>query len=369
MRISLIGPIYPYRGGIAQYNAQFAKALTERHTVQIISFRRQYPAFLYPGASDKDPSRSALQLTASYLLDPIYPWTWLDASRKILDFSPDLVVFHWWTTFWGPAFGSIARRMAARKKDVVFLIHNTLPHEPKFWDRWLARWTLDAGTRFIAQTERESERLQGILPHAHVVVAPHPVYDMFSEQKIPRDQALHKCSVPEGYFCLLFFGIVRPYKGLQTLIESLALLKQWGCKVFLLIAGEFWEDVARYQKQIAQLDVQDRVSIDNRYIPNEEIGTYFSAAHVLVAPYVDATQSGVVKLAVGFDLPIIISQEVAADSSIITTMKGMVCPSNDPLALAKVIQNMMDKYPEIEKKSYETTNGWQTLVDLLANPG
>ena len=142
MKISMIGPVYPYRGGIAHYTALLAQALLQSgHDLQMISFERQYPAFLYPGESDKDPSANAIHIPARYLLDPLYPWTWQRAVREIRAAGPQLVLFHWWSTFWGPAYAALSHTLR-RSTPVVFLIHNVFPHEIKPWDRGLASLAL-----------------------------------------------------------------------------------------------------------------------------------------------------------------------------------------------------------------------------------
>jgi glycosyltransferase involved in cell wall biosynthesis len=365
MRITLIGPVYPFRGGIAHYTTLLAHALTEQHVVQVVSFRRQYPSFLYPGVSDLDPSTDSLKFPATYLLDPIYPWTWFDTVNKVCRFNPDVVVIQWWTTFWGPSFGVLANRLMSDQKKVVFIIHNVLPHEPRFWDTWLTRWGLRCGYRYIVQTEQESKRLFKLLPHAKVELAPHPVYDMFSQQKITRADAIRKCNLPEDASILLFFGIVRPYKGLEYLFNAVSILNKEGVNIFLVVAGEFWENESHYREMIKQLNIQDCVLIDNRYIPNEEIGLYFSAAHIFIAPYIQATQSGAVKMAMGFNLPIIISDKVAQDNSLQPSATCIVCPSKDSMALAEAIQRMLNDYPELDEISDLGLNAWEPIITAI----
>jgi glycosyltransferase involved in cell wall biosynthesis len=129
VRLSIVGPVYPYRGGIAHYTMHLARKLIAcGHEIQVISFYRQYPAWLYPGESDKDPSDNPMIVPAEYLLAPLLPWTWVKAARRIREFEPDIVVIQWWTTFWAPAFWLLAKWLRNRGLQVIYMIHNVLPN-------------------------------------------------------------------------------------------------------------------------------------------------------------------------------------------------------------------------------------------------
>jgi glycosyltransferase involved in cell wall biosynthesis len=366
MRITIIGPVYPYRGGIAHYNTLLARALAVNHTIQLISFSRQYPSFLYPGVSDQDPSKEILEVHATFILDPLAPWTWIKTVRTVLRFNPDIIVIQWWTTFWGICYSYLANRFRECNKQVIFLVHNVIPHEPKLWDNKLTHLGLSSGNKYIVQTENELKRLLSIFPQAQAEIAPHPIYNMFANQIIPRQEAIHKYNLPENAFILLFFGIVRPYKGLEYLINAVSIMLGRGDNIFLVVAGEFWNDISFYQNQIARLAIQDKVRIDNRYIPNEEIGGYFSAAHIFVAPYIQATQSGAVKLAIGFNLPLVVTDVIAEDNSIHPSNSCRVCASKSSLALAQAIEQMITNYPTKQmEQSGNNSETWQTVIEAI----
>ena len=314
MRITIVGPVYPYRGGIAHYTTTLSQKLSAAgHAVQTISFKRQYPAWLYPGQSDKDPSAQHDQVPALYTLDPIYFWTWGRAAQQIQSFQPDIVIFQWWTTFWAPAFAVLARWLRARGLYVAFLIHNVMPHEARLWDNWLCRLALSSANQFIVQTENEANRLRTLIPRATIVITPHPIYNMFADKLLSRSDARHNLSLPEGAPIILFFGIVRPYKGLRYLLQAFQYLLRKRPNARLIIAGEFWEPLTEYESFMRELGIRESVSVYNQYIQNEDIPTYFSAADVFAAPYVDGTQSGAVKMALGFGLPIVITNCILDD--------------------------------------------------------
>ncbi len=247
-RIALIGPVHPYRGGIAHHTAQLARAVKAAgHRAAVISFRRQYPQWLYPGKNDKDPSASTLNISPSYRLDPLYPWTWEATYRHLASQNPDLIAFQWWTTFWGPAFTYLGRRLAGKNIPRIFLIHNVLPHELRPWDTGLAHAALGTGTAFIAQSERERHRLMNLIPDAKIIPCRLPLYTIFDQGRIPKGDARQALGLPADDPVILFFGIVRPYKGLRDLVQASALLKDRGISFQLVIAGEFWEFKALYQ--------------------------------------------------------------------------------------------------------------------------
>ena len=343
MKFVLVGPVYPYRGGIAHYTTMLAQTLAKRGSqCHVVSFRRQYPRWLYPGKSDRDPSQKPLRVNAEYLLDPLYPWTWWQTARKIAEWKPDVVIFQWWTTFWAPAFAALAFLLRRREVKVLFVIHNVMPHEPRPWDRWLARLALRQGHSFLAQTDREEERLLSILPQAQITMSPLPLYGMFADQRVPAAEARQRLGLPVGEPVILFFGIVRPYKGLRFAIEALAELRARNKTVYLLVAGEFWEDVMAYTRLIEQLGLSAQVRIDNRYIPNEEVGLYFSAADIFVAPYIGGTQSGAVKMALGFGLPLVISQSLSSAELANETARRLYwVDPKDVVALVEAIERSL----------------------------
>lgn len=363
MKITLIGPVYPYRGGIAHYTTLLASNLQAAgHTVRMISFKRQYPSWLYPGESDRDTSQNPLVFPAQYKLDPLYPWTWFQTAREIAQAKPNLVIIQWWTTFWSPALSVIARLLRARGLRVVYLIHNVMPHEARFWDRWLSRLALSPAHAFIAQSEREAARLRLLLPKARVEITPLPVYNMFSESPMTGEEARAKLELPLDQPVVLFFGIVRPYKGLRYLLQAFEILKKQHFSGRLLIAGEFWEPLSEYQALIAELGIADQVHIFNRYIPNEDIPTFFNAADLFVAPYIDGTQSASAKLALGFSLPMVLTRCVV-DETLAQQPDIWQVNEKDAQALANAITNALEH--SRGRRPQPALDDWSRVVQVI----
>ncbi len=342
MNLLLIGPVYPYRGGIAHTTALMCRALTKSNRVKVISFSRQYPRWLYPGRSDKDPSQEPLRVDAEYLLDPMYFWTWWRTARSIVKLKPSAVILTWWTTFWAPAFSVLAYFLRKQKVPLVILAHNVLPHEPRFFDRSLTRLVLKQANLVILLSEREKSRLLELIPGASAEVIHLPIIEMSSGQKLQKDTAREKLSLRKDLPLALFFGIVRPYKGLKYLIEAVGWLHRTGKDVALVVAGEIWGDKRRYEELVEEHNLQDLVRLEDRYIPDEELEAYFSSADVLVAPYIDGSQSAAVKLAMSYHLPIVTSDILAEEGPADPAVDVLVSvPPGDATALAQAIDELI----------------------------
>jgi glycosyltransferase involved in cell wall biosynthesis len=259
----------------------------------------------------------------------------------------------------------MARLLTKSANKVVFLIHNVIPHEEKPWDRWIAKQVLELGEAHIVQAQKERDRLIALLPGVDPVLCPHPIYDHFSEfGEYSSGGRSILLKLDNNLPVLLFFGIIRPYKGLKYLVEAVSLLEKSGTTVQLIIAGEFWEDVQNYEDLIEKFELSDRVFIVDRYIPDDEVGAYFNIADIFVAPYVDGTQSGSVKIALGFNLPIILTEPIIDD--ITRDLKGViVVPPADSPALARAIQELIDAgYPK-RVTSQRADSSWNLLISTV----
>jgi D-inositol-3-phosphate glycosyltransferase len=366
--LAIIGPVYPFRGGIAHFNSHLALHLQDQgNRVSVFSFRRQYPSWLYPGESDRDPSLKPLQVPAKFLLDPFYPWTWFDTMSAIEKSQPDVIIVPWWVTFWAPAFGILIRSLQ-KKFPVIVLIHNVIPHENKFWDKSLTRFALAKATGYITQTEEQYRKLLELLPKAsdRVRVCSHPIYDLISGKQIEQVEARKQLNLPLDRKNLLFFGIVRSYKGLHQLIDAMAILEKRGKAPTLAIAGEFWEKVEDYQHHIHQAGLGDLVRIFPGYQPDEKLPLYFSAADLLVAPYLRGTQSGVVKLALGAGLPVLLSTSITDPLLEQLVGKGVsFCNPLNPEEFADEIQNALESSSYKINSKEIASMSWQNLVQTI----
>ncbi len=370
MRFAVVGPTYPFRGGIAHHTTLLVQHLSARHDVLFVSFRRQYPRWLFPGRSDRDPSQQPMRTDCAYLLDPLNPLTWYATARRILAFAPDAVIIPWWVPFWAPAWWTLGKAIRRRGESrLLFLCHNVLPHEPAFWNRWVARRVLQAGDGFVVQSEREAARLRDLLPRgeaATIRVVPHPSYRALARgSTMEREEARSLLNLREETKAILFFGLVRPYKGVDLLIEALPALRE-RAPAHLFIVGEWWMPVEPLVARIAALGLEDVVTIVDRYIPNEALAPYFRAADVAVFPYRHATGSGAVQLALGFGLPIVAS-DVGGVRELVDESKGhiLVTPEDaDALVqgLQRILRGEASREDQGAMLEEEAIASWRAMV-------
>ncbi len=368
MKISMIGPVFPYRGGIAHFTTLLAKKLSEAgHQVQVISFKKQYPAWLYPGKSDKDYSPGREKVPADFILTPLNPISWAKTAHAIVEFEPDQVVLPWWVTVWGPPFRNIITRLKRKGFPITILIHNTLPHEARTVDRWLARRTLQSADRYIVMTEKEKQRLLDLVPTAEdIKVVSHPIYPSVNSAPNSKEEAKKSLGLPIDQPVLLFFGFVRPYKGLSDLLKSLKIIISKNQKVHLVVAGEFWHGRTSYDQQIKALDLENYVHIYDQYIPDDEVAQFFKASDLFVAPYTDGTQSGALKTALGYGLPAVITNVIADEETARFLDYCKVVSSSEPKIFSKAIEEQLQqsRLPSMEIQKMITFS-WSKMVDAI----
>jgi glycosyltransferase involved in cell wall biosynthesis len=379
MRICVVGPTYPYRGGIAHYTTLLVKHLRERgHRTRLYSFARQYPRWLFPGSTDKDPSKAQLEVDCEYILDPLNPISWWRLLRGVSQDHPDLLVLQWWVPYWAPCLtvisGWIQRHTTIR---IVYICHNVLPHDAGgVLDTWLARMALRRGNAFIVHSEQDYHHLFSLLPEANVIRTPLPTYvelaDLSSLARPASSVQRADLGIQEDQPILLFFGFVRPYKGIEFLIQSLPLVLKKR-NVHLLVVGESWAPPNFYEKYAHQIGVAHAVTFINQYIPNENLFAYFDLADVVVLPYVSATQSATIQLAFGFGKPVITTRVGGLAEVVQDGINGLVVPPQDAQALARAILRFYDEQlaEPLSKNARQTVQefSWQQLVSHLEHAG
>jgi glycosyltransferase involved in cell wall biosynthesis len=336
MRIAMLGPTYPFRGGIAHYTTLLASHLGRRHEVTLYSFSSGYPLALFPGRTDRDPSGKPVAVPAVRSLSPFLPWTWWRTARRIAAGNPDLLILQWWVPFWAAPMATIARYARRRGIRVLFACHNVLPHDGGSWlDRRLVRWALEQADAYLVHSEADAAQLALLGLEGRVERAVLPFHTIAVE--VDRAEARRDLSLPADAQVALFFGFVRPYKGVRHLLAAVPEIVARLPNFHLVIAGEFWVPPAELLEPLDRLGVADRVLVANRYVPNEDVGLYFSAADVVVLPYVEASQSGVVTLAYAFGLPVVASRVGGLPDVVEDGVTGRLVPPGDPQALAAAL--------------------------------
>ncbi len=377
MRLAVVGPTYPFRGGIAQYSTMLVYYLRAAgHTTFFYSFTRQYPTWLFPGRSDRDPSRTALRVDCEYLLDPMNPLTWWRLVRRVRADQPDLLLLQWWVPYWTPSLtviSSLLKRPPATK--IAMICHNVLPHDGGgVIDRRLATTVLRRADALIVHSDPDRYRARALLPQARIVKAFLPTYEPVSkEAKAAMTAALRdQWQMPDQRRILLFFGFVRPYKGLEYLIQALAQVRHQ-LDVHLLVVGEIWGSQAYYERYAAEFGVADAITFINRYVPNEELPAIFSVADVVVLPYISATQSAVVQLAFSFGKPVITTNVGGLPEVVKDGMTGLIVPPQDATALAHaIVRYFQDDLAtclaaHVQAEAAERAESWPRLVSIITD--
>jgi glycosyltransferase involved in cell wall biosynthesis len=367
VKIGLVGPTFPYRGGISHYTTLLARELAGGHEVFVENFRRLYPELLFPGRTQLDESGNPLEVPSRRILDSLLPWTWSAAGRDAARERPDLVVFQWWHPFFALAYRGVIRGLArSSRAAVLFLCHNVLPHEATRLDRLLLSAAFARPHGFLVHSAEDRDHLLAFRPGAPVRVAPHPTYDVFARGAPPRAEARRRLGLSGDV--LLFFGYVRAYKGLRHLIEALPGILERR-KVTLLVVGEFYEKKEPYLERVRRLGVAESVIFVDRYVPNEEVGLYFAAADLVVQPYVTATQSGITQIAFGFGRPVVVTRVGGLPDVVEDGKTGFLVPPEDPGAVRDAVLRFFDEGlgPAMEEAvaSGSERFSWNRLADSL----
>lgn len=309
MKVIIIGPAYPLRGGLATYNERLARAFQDAgDEVRLVTFSLQYPDFLFPGQTQFSTEAGPSDLDIEVSLNSVNPLSWLAVGRRLRHERPDLVIFRFWLPFMGPALGTVARLVRGNGHTrVVAITDNVIPHEKRPGDGPLTRYFLSACDGFVTMSRAVLADLQRLgFGSQPALYRPHPLYDNFGPA-LPKTKALATLQLDPAYRYILFFGFIRAYKGLDILLEALADARVAALPVKLLIAGEFYEDAAPYEALIKKYDLENRLVRATDFIPNERVAAYFSAADLVVQPYKNATQSGVSQVAYHFGRPMLVT--------------------------------------------------------------
>jgi glycosyltransferase involved in cell wall biosynthesis len=304
----IVGPAFPLRGGIANFNEALCRAMNKAGiTTEIISFSLQYPSFLFPGKTQFDTGKGPQDLVIKTKINSINPINWLAVASYIKSEKPDFVIFRFWLPFMGPSLGTIAKRIKKNTDiKVIAITDNVIPHEKRFGDQPFTSYFIKQCDGFIAMSQSVLDDLNKFTDNPNKSFLPHPIYDIFGE-KISKAEAQKQLKLDPADKHLLFFGFIRKYKGLDLLLEAMADERVKQMDVKLIIAGEYYEDAAPYNEIISKNKLENTVILKTAYIPSEEVRYYFCAADMVAQPYRTATQSGVTQIAYHFEKPMLVT--------------------------------------------------------------
>ena len=308
MKIIVLGTAWPYRGGLATFNERLAREfLKQGHEVRVVTFKLQYPDFLFPGKTQYSDSPAPEGLDILRRMNSVNPFNWLKVGLELRRLKADLVVIKFWLPFMAPCLGTIARiaRRGGRTR-VVSILDNIIPHEHRIGDRLFAKYFTGSVDEFVAMSASVLEDVKRFDSRKPKMLLPHPLYDNFGAP-LPRGEAAAQLGLDPSYRYILFFGLIRDYKGLDLLLEAFADRRIDKSRFRLLVAGEFYGDGSKYRKLADSLQLGDSVVWHAEFIPDGKVRLYFSLADLVAQPYKSATQSGVTQIAYHFEKPMLVT--------------------------------------------------------------
>ena len=377
--IKIIGPAYPYRGGIATTNERLALEFASMgFDVEIETFILQYPSFLFPGKTQYNNKSAPENLNIKRTINSVNPLNWLKAGRRIGREKPDLVIIRYWLPFLAPALGTIAGLIRRNKHTIIIcLADNIIPHEHRPGDRLLTNYFMQRIDGLIAMSQsvlKDGNSFRKNLPQGF---CPHPIFDNYGE-RLSFEVAKQKLGLDVNTRYLLFFGFIRDYKGLDLLINAFADERLRKFPVKLLVAGEYYSSSEPYLKLINDNHLEEFIELRTDFIPDDEVNLYFSAADMVVQPYKSATQSGVTQIGYHFNKPMLVTN-VGGLSEIIPDGKigYVVEPKSHEIANALVDFYNNDRIAKFEtniieeKKKFSWSNmanAFLSVYNKIKNP-
>ena len=345
--IILIGPVYPYKGGISHYTGQMYKALSKKHNVEMLSYKMQYPKLLFR-KEQKDYENDSFKIDGTkYMINTANPVNIIKTANYIKRQKPDMVIIQWWHPYFAPCYKLL--QMFMGKQNIVFVCHNVFPHERFPFDKILTKLVLSGGTHFIVHAKEEAQQLEKIKKNADYRVTPHPTYEMFQLQQMTKIQARKKLQIEPEKKVLLFFGFVREYKGLKHLLRAMPHIMDKLENIELMVVGDFDQSRQEYMDIISELKIEKYIRLIDGYIPDKEVQQYFAASDLVVLPYESATQSGIVQIAFGLEKPVIVTEVGGLPDVVEHGVTGYIVKPCDSKALAEAV---VDYYTDNKEESF-----------------
>jgi len=377
MKIAYLSTFYPFRGGIAQFNALLYRNFEKLNIpVSAYNFTIQYPEFLFPGQTQYSTSEdNADAIPSQRTISSINPISYLQTASKISKEEPNLLLMRYWLPFFAPALGTVAKKLKKKGTKSIVIVDNMIPHEKRFFDEAFTKYFLKNTDAYIVMSKSVEKELLERKPDAKYIFHPHPIYEHFGE-KIERKEALEKLGLSEieDKKILLYFGFVRKYKGLDLLLEAFKNLEEKD-NYFLIIAGESYLSDSENKALQTILDnhpKKQNINTRLRYVSDQEVNLLFSAADANVLPYRHATQSGVSAIAFHFEVPSVVTDVGGLRNLIDPYNAGTIAESATPKAIQNAIEELFENKKNVDygenlrvfKEKYSWENLATKILDL-----
>ncbi|HQD11584.1 MAG TPA: glycosyltransferase [Chitinophagales bacterium] len=369
MKITILGSAHPLRGGLAAYNERLAREfMYEKDEVTIETFSLQYPEFLFPGTTQYSSLPKPADLTIHVTVNSINPFNWIKTGLKIKRQRPDILVVKFWLPFMAPCLGTICRIVRRNQHTrIISILDNIIPHEKRIGDTFFTKYFVNSVDAFIAMSDSVYNDLSVFDQTKPRLLNPHPLFDNYGEA-VDKISAIQKLNLDTSKKYLLFFGLIRDYKGLDIVLKAMATEQLRNSDIQLIVAGEYYSNREEYEQLIRELAIKDKVELHTRFIPDDEVYLYFCAADMVVQPYKHATQSGVTQICYHFNKPMLVTNvgglpEIVPDNKV----GFVVAPDEQSVANAilrfyneekeqEFVQNIQE-----EKKKYS----WKVMAEKV----
>lgn len=369
-KIVTVGPVYPFRGGIAQYGSHLIHELEKRYEVSSVSYSLMYPKLLYPGKTQKDYTTiNIVKTEIKYLINTINPLSYIKAARYINQYKPDMVLLHWWHPYFSLVDLTIEKLL---KKDIKICIccNNVMPHDKIPFARWLTKKVLNNADMFIVHSKEEEQQLYQLVSNeAQHIRIPCPDVSTFEKTGMSKDEARKKLGFHNDDNVVMFFGFVRKYKGLYHLLNIMPALIKKLPHIKLIIVGDFYDDKEKYMSQIKENDLEKHIIVYDQFIPDKDVEPYFVVADVVALPYDSATTSGVIQAAYFFERPVIVTDVGGLSEAVVDGQTGYVVEANNEEAFSNQIVKFFEAKDEINYAEYieqeEYKYSWESVVDRI----
>ena len=371
MNIVLVSAAPPYRGGISEHTKGLYNNLIQNHSVKIFSFYYQYPKIFFPGKSQKINNNQKFNNT-NYSINSINPFSWIKTTQAILKCNPDLVIFSYWNPFFAPCFGYIAKLLKNKigSNKLISICHNIEPHEKKIIDNSLNKFYLKPFKKFMLMSSFVESQLKLYKNDFNSIVRFLPI-DKEYKINFKKDDIKLEMGYNLNQKIILFFGLIRPYKGLDNLLHAVKNIL-FNSDIKLIIAGEAYESLDKYKSIINEYDINKNVVWIDNFLSDDMIEKLMTISDLLVLPYKTASQSGVLSQAWQYNIPSIVTNVGGLSEYVDEGKSGYIVDSNNINELEKKIESFfnssdlyeMPKYIELNKEKFYWEHHIQGILEL-----
>ena len=353
MKLSIISPYPPIKGGISKETELLYYILKDTYKINIFGFEKLYPSFLYPSKNQSDISVTKNNNTdIDYCINTTNPYTWFKTANKIININTTHLLIRFWNPFFIPMYIFLINKIKKNNSNIKIscICDNIYPHERIFFDEKAIKYFFNKVDSFMVMSNDSEKKLRNLIGSNSIIIKSFLPLKFTYKNKLPQSVALEKLDIKKPKLLLLFFGFVREYKGLDLLLKAIANIPKLDIK--LIIAGNCNDNENKYKKLIKDNNLEDSIFWHNKYIPDSDVENYFSACDAVILPHIKISQSGIIPLAYEFNKLIIASDIPSFKENIEDGQTGYLFKNNNYISLKEKIEYIYN-YPNSYKSNIE----------------